>query len=48
MSSAGFRVLAERDGAVDSSALGPTAREEEPVFWQIGGLDRRQARRAST
>lgn len=38
MSSAGFRVLAQREGMVDSSALGPTAREEEPVFWQVGGL----------
>ncbi len=35
---AGFRILAERVGVVDSSALGPTAREEEPHFWQIGGL----------
>ncbi len=35
---AGFRVLAGRVGAVDSSALGPTAREEEPHFWQVGGL----------
>jgi glutamate synthase (NADPH/NADH) large chain len=34
----GFRVLAERVGIVDSTALGPTAREEEPVFWQIAGL----------
>ncbi|MDX6636909.1 MAG: glutamate synthase large chain, partial [Solirubrobacterales bacterium] len=34
----GFRILAERIGAVDSHALGPTAREEEPHFWQIGGL----------
>jgi glutamate synthase (NADPH) large chain len=34
----GFRVLAERIGAVDSPALGPTAREEEPHFWQIAGL----------
>ncbi|HUC00475.1 MAG TPA: glutamate synthase-related protein [Solirubrobacterales bacterium] len=34
----GFRVLAERIGVVDSTALGPTAREEEPVFWQIAGL----------
>ncbi len=34
----GFRILAERIGAVDSPALGPTAREEEPHFWQIGGL----------
>ena len=30
MSKAGFRVLAQREGVVDSSALGPTAREEEP------------------
>ncbi len=34
----GFRILAERNGAVDSTALGPTAREEEPHFWQIAGL----------
>ena len=34
----GFRVLAEREGKVDSTALGPTAREEEPVFWQVAGL----------
>ncbi len=35
---AGFRILAERLGAVNSPALGPTAREEEPHFWQVGGL----------
>ncbi len=35
---AGFRILAERVGAVDSAALGPTAREEEPHFWQFAGL----------
>jgi glutamate synthase (NADPH/NADH) large chain len=34
----GFRVLAERVGVVNSPALGPTAREEEPHFWQIAGL----------
>ncbi len=34
----GFRILAERIGQVDSSALGPTAREEEPHFWQVAGL----------
>jgi len=34
----GFRILAERTGAVDSTALGPTAREEEPYFWQLAGL----------
>jgi glutamate synthase (NADPH/NADH) large chain len=38
MSRVGLRVLAERRAAVDSSALGPRAREEEPVFWQVGGL----------
>jgi len=38
MSKVGLRVLAERRDVVDSSALGPTAREEEPVFWQLGGL----------
>ena len=34
----GFRILAERVGEVDSQALGPTAREEEPHFWQVAGL----------
>jgi glutamate synthase (NADPH/NADH) large chain len=34
----GFRVLAERIAAVDSPALGPTAREDEPHFWQLAGL----------
>jgi glutamate synthase (NADPH/NADH) large chain len=34
----GFRILAERVGEVDSQALGATAREEEPHFWQIAGL----------
>jgi hypothetical protein len=34
----GFRILAERVGAVDSAALGATAREEEPHFWQFAGL----------
>ena len=34
----GFRVLAERSAAVNSAALGATAREEEPHFWQLGGL----------
>jgi glutamate synthase (NADPH/NADH) large chain len=34
----GFRILAERVGAVHSPALGPTAREEEPHFWQVAGL----------
>ncbi|MEA2333493.1 MAG: glutamate synthase large chain [Thermoleophilaceae bacterium] len=38
MSRIGLRVLAERDDAVDSTALGPQAREEEPLFWQVGGL----------
>ncbi|TMK75940.1 MAG: glutamate synthase, partial [Actinobacteria bacterium] len=34
----GFRILAERFGNTDSHALGATAREEEPHFWQVGGL----------
>ena len=38
LGAAGFRILAERVGAVDSAALGPTAREEEPHFWQFAGL----------
>ncbi|CAN5477979.1 glutamate synthase-related protein [soil metagenome] len=38
MSTVGLRVLAERQEVVESAALGPTAREEEPVFWQVGGL----------
>jgi glutamate synthase (NADPH) large chain len=38
MSRFGLRVLAERQDVVDSSALGATAREEEPIFWQVGGL----------
>jgi glutamate synthase (NADPH) large chain len=38
LGAAGFRILAERVGAVDSAALGATAREEEPQFWQFAGL----------
>ena len=34
----GFRILAERLGVVDTQALGATAREEEPHFWQVAGL----------
>jgi glutamate synthase (NADPH) large chain len=34
----GFRILAERLGVVDSAALGATAREEEPHFWQVAGV----------
>ncbi|MGH2951683.1 MAG: glutamate synthase-related protein, partial [Solirubrobacterales bacterium] len=34
----GFRILSERIGQVDSQALGATAREEEPHFWQVGGV----------
>ncbi|HMC06050.1 MAG TPA: glutamate synthase-related protein [Solirubrobacterales bacterium] len=34
----GFRILAERLGGVDSHALGATAREEEPHFWQVAGV----------
>ncbi|MFL5908642.1 MAG: glutamate synthase-related protein [Solirubrobacterales bacterium] len=38
LGAAGFRILAERVGAVDSAALGATAREDEPHFWQFAGL----------
>jgi glutamate synthase (NADPH/NADH) large chain len=38
MSRAGLRVLAEREDQVDHTALGAGAREEEPLFWQVGGL----------
>jgi len=38
LAAGGFRILAERVGQVNSQALGATAREEEPHFWQIGGL----------
>src|SRR5215211_8394668 len=38
LGAAGYRILAERVGAVDSAALGATAREEEPQFWQFAGL----------
>lgn len=38
LAAGGFRVLAERVGVVNSPALGPTAREEEPIFWQVAGL----------
>src|SRR5262249_53098785 len=38
LSRGGFRILAERIGAADPAALGPTAREEEPHFWQLAGV----------
>jgi glutamate synthase (NADPH) large chain len=38
LAAGGFRILVERIGEVDSKALGPTAREEEPIFWQVAGL----------
>jgi glutamate synthase (NADPH/NADH) large chain len=44
MSRIGLRLLAERDDVVDSKALGPRAREEEPLFWQVGGLIQEPAR----
>jgi glutamate synthase (NADPH/NADH) large chain len=34
----GFELLAEREGAVRSLALGKRAREQEPEFWQVVGL----------
>jgi glutamate synthase (NADPH) large chain len=38
LAAGGFRILAERVGVVNSPALGPTAREDEPIFWQVAGL----------
>ncbi|MEX2194635.1 MAG: glutamate synthase-related protein [Thermoleophilaceae bacterium] len=38
MARSGLRVLAERTDAVDHTALGHAAREEEPVFWQVAGV----------
>jgi glutamate synthase (NADPH) large chain len=38
MSHLGMRVVAERQDVVDGTSLGPRAREEEPVFWQVGGI----------
>jgi glutamate synthase (NADPH/NADH) large chain len=34
----GLHVLAEAINEVDSDALGPRARAEEPVFWQLAGV----------
>ena len=34
----GFRILAERLGMTETQALGATAREEEPHFWQVAGV----------
>ncbi|MFL5871238.1 MAG: glutamate synthase central domain-containing protein, partial [Solirubrobacterales bacterium] len=41
----GFRVLAERLDVTEPSALGATAREEEPHFWQLAGLVSDESRR---
>jgi glutamate synthase (NADPH/NADH) large chain len=48
LSAGGFRILAERESKVDSTALGPTAREEEPIFWQIAGVVADAGRRDAT
>jgi glutamate synthase (NADPH/NADH) large chain len=48
LAAGGFRVLAERTGVVDTTALGPTAREEEPIFWQLAGLVADAGRRDAT
>ncbi len=34
----GFRVLLQRSGQVDSEALGPRGRADEPEFWQVAVL----------
>ncbi|MBE3577265.1 MAG: glutamate synthase [Limnochordales bacterium] len=35
---AGLRLLAEREGCTVREALGPQARREEPLFWQVAAI----------
>jgi glutamate synthase (NADPH/NADH) large chain len=39
ISEAGLHLLIERRGRVDSRVLGPNAEKNEPVFWQIAGVN---------
>lgn len=39
ISDAGLEILLDREGQVDSGVLGPNAEKNEPVFWQICGLN---------
>jgi len=38
LGSIGFSLIFESDSEVDSAALGPFGKKEEPLFWQIAGL----------
>lgn len=39
ISAAGLEILLDREGDVNSGILGRSAEENEPVFWQIAGLN---------
>ncbi|MGJ3238907.1 MAG: glutamate synthase-related protein [Anaerolineae bacterium] len=39
ISEAGLHLLTERRGRVNSRVLGPNAEKNEPVFWQIAGIN---------
>lgn len=39
ISEAGLHILIDRAGQVNSRVLGPNAEKNEPVFWQIAGLN---------
>ncbi|MEL6404003.1 MAG: glutamate synthase-related protein [Chloroflexota bacterium] len=39
ISEAGLHLLTERRGRVNSRVLGPNAKKNEPVFWQIAGVN---------
>lgn len=39
ISEAGLHILIDRGGRVNSQVLGPNAEKNEPVFWQIAGIN---------
>jgi len=39
ISEAGLHILTDRKGQVNSRVLGPNAEKNEPVFWQIAGIN---------
>lgn len=39
ISEAGLHILTDRAGQVNSQVLGPNAEKNEPVFWQIAGIN---------
>ncbi|MCU0511154.1 MAG: glutamate synthase, partial [Anaerolineae bacterium] len=39
ISEAGLHILIDRQGQVNSRVLGPNAEKNEPVFWQIAGIN---------